>query len=53
MFAEPEEKKQEADTDRPPVVALPGQHFANAAFAVGEEDRYSNEMRRRYGGDDW
>jgi|688.fasta_scaffold980940_2 hypothetical protein len=42
-----------ADKDRPPVVALPGQHFANAAFAVGEEDRYSNEMARRYGGDDW
>jgi len=47
------EERAKATYARPPVVALPGQHFANAAFAAGEEDRYSNEMARRYGGDDW
>ena len=33
------------------VIAKPGSHYARLAFENGDDDEYSNAMKRRYGGE--
>lgn len=37
--------------EQPKVIAKPGTYYGRLAHKLGQDDEYSNAMRRRYGGE--
>lgn len=37
--------------EEPKVIAKPGSYYARLAWERGQDDEYSNAMKRRYGGE--